>query len=355
MSIKELRMKFTEEDIKNLLAKYGVFVQMETEKALVFPTACHNLKDGSPKLYYYKDEKIFKCYTGCNSMFDIFTLLQKIKALRGEEITVGEAIKISGVEQEERTESKDVLDDLAYLRRLRDGKDFLAKSEEEEENKEILDKKIIDMFTFNEAGLSPWIEEGIGKEALRKYNIRYDSVANAIIIPNLNHEGELVGIRGRFFGENAIAKYMPIKYKGKILNHPTGKYLYGFYENKNTIRSKGMAIIFEGEKSVMKMETFYPNDNIAVATEGKKITLEQMNALLKLGIREVILAYDKDYRNKEEREAKIEEYDKILSVLKPFFSVSMLIDFENKLNYQDSPIDGGKEIFDELIKNRLKR
>lgn len=352
MSIKELRMKFTEEDIKNLLAKYGVFVQMETEKALVFPTACHNLEGGSPKLYYYKDEKIFKCYTGCNTMFDIFTLLQKIKGLRDDEITVGEAIRLSGVEQTERTESQEVLDDLAYLRRLRENKNFLV---EEEADGSILDKRLIEMFSFNEVGLSPWIEEGIGMEALKKFNIKYDSVMNAIVIPNLNHEGDLVGIRGRFFGADAIAKYMPIRLNGKILNHPTGKYLYGYYENKDVIRSKGIAIIFEGEKSVMKMETYYPGNNIAVSTAGKKITLEQMNALLKLGIREVILAYDKDYRNKAEREAKIAEYDKILSVLKPFFEVSMLIDFENKLNYQDSPIDGGKDILDELIRNRLKR
>lgn len=355
MSIKELRMKFSEDDVKNLLAKYGVFVQLETDKALVFPTACHNLEHGSNKLYYYKDEKIFKCYTGCNAMFDIFTLLQKMKALRDEEITMGEAIRLSGVEQTARTESQEVLDDLAYLRRLRENRSFGLTGDDEDSGGKILDKKIIDMFSFNEVGVQPWIDEGISVAALKKFNIRYDSIMNAIIIPNLDHEGNLIGIRGRFFGEDAIAKYMPIRFNGKILNHPTGKYLYGYYENKDIIRKTGIAIIFEGEKSVMKMETLYPNNNIAVSTAGKKITLDQMHALLKLGVREVILAYDKDYRNKEERDAKIAEYDRVLTVLKPFFQTSLLIDFDNKLNFHDSPIDGGKEILDELIKNRMKR
>ena len=47
-------------------------------------------------------------------------------------------------------------------------------------------------------GLKPWLDEGISKETLLKYRIKYDSTINAIIIPNFDHDGELIGIRGRF-------------------------------------------------------------------------------------------------------------------------------------------------------------
>lgn len=350
--IKDLRMKMTEEEIKNLLAKFGAFVHTETDAALIYPTVCHNIEGGSPKLYYYKDEKIFKCYTGCNEMFDIFTLLMKMKKLRGEEITLRDAIALSGVEDDGSEISAEILSDLEYLKRLKEANNDLLHREIE---LRILDKRIIDNFPFNLMGLKPWLDEGISQAALNRFSIKYDSTVNAIIIPNLDHKGNLIGVRGRFLGENVKAKYMPIKYNNEILSHPTGKFLYGYYENQHQIREKGIAVIFEGEKSVLKMETLYPGKNVALATAGKKVTLDQLNALLKLNINEVVLAYDKDYRNIEERRAKLEEYEKIVQILKPYFEVSIIIDYGNDLGYKDSPIDKGKEIFEDLMRNRVKR
>ena len=60
----------------------------------------------------------------------------------------------------------------------------------------------------------------------------------------------------------------------------------------------------------MKMEGFYPGNNIGLATLGKKITLDQLDLLLELEPEEVMLAYDKDYTTKEEMKAKLEEYEK---------------------------------------------
>lgn len=348
--IKDLRMQLSEEDIKNILAKYGVFTHTETDVALIFPTACHNHEGGSPKLYYYKEDKIFRCYTECGSMFDIFDMITKLTKLRGEEITLTEAIRYTGVEQSEDVDAG-ILADLEYLKRL----SAISREKEGSSEIRILDTKIMNSFRYNEVGLQPWIEEGIGEDALNRFNIKYDSTVNAIIIPNLDHNGNLIGIRGRFLNKDAPAKYMPIRYNGDILSHPTGKFLYGYYENKHLIREKGIAILFEGEKSVLKMETLYPQANIALSTAGKKITLDQLSALLKLNLNEVMLAYDKDYRTPEERKSKIEEYDKIVSILKPYFQVSILVDFDNSLDYKDSPIDKSKEVFEDLMRNRIKR
>ena len=351
ISIKDLRMQLTENDIKNLLAKYGVFSQAENDSTIIFPTACHNLENGSPKLYYYKKDKIFKCYTECNKMFDIFELIIKMKRLRGREINLREAIGTTGLEQNMEVPAE-ILADLEYLHRLKNANNL---TENEKEDAKILDKKIIDGFSFNLQGLKPWIAEGISIDTLKKYNIRYDQVANAIIIPNLNHEGELVGIRGRFFNKDAIAKYMPIRYNGVFLSHPTGKYLYGFYENEEIIRKKRVAIIFEGEKSVMKMDTLFPDFCVALSTSGKKITLEQQSALIKLNLHEVVLAYDKDYTNAEERKEKLKEYEQVIKMIEPYCKTSIIMDYNDYLGYKDSPIDRGREIFEKLMKERIKR
>ncbi|MFW6001967.1 MAG: toprim domain-containing protein [archaeon] len=350
--IKELRMKLTEDDIKRIIGNFGVEPVRENEKEIVFPTVCHNLEGGSPKLYYYKKDKIFKCYTECNALFDIFDLLIKMKRLRGEEIGLRDAIKITGVEEETKPQSSETIEDLQYLKKLRKKKQDIIAPEEIE----ILDESRLNRYTFDLDGIKPWIDEGISEEALKKFNILYEPKLNAIVIPNYSHKGELIGIRGRFLNKDSKYKYMPLKQGDKILSHPTGKFFYGYYQNKETIRKKGVVIIFEGEKSVLKMETLFPGNNVGLSTSGKNITLNQLNELLKLEVNEIILAYDKDYRNKKEREEKIKEYEKTVSILKGYYNnVSLLIDYQNNLEYKDSPIDQGKEVFEKLIRYRIKR
>jgi len=350
--IKDLRMKLTPDEIIATLERVGVEPVEENETEIIYQTVCHNESGGSPKLYYYKNEKIFKCYTQCGSMFDIFELLKKIKKLRGQSMSLPEAIAMTGVENNDMVD-QEILDDLAYFRKLSKANEFV--DHDDTIKLEILNSNILNAFEFNKEKLQSWIDEGIGEDALERFNIKYDSHLDAIIIPNLDHEGNLIGIRGRFLAATAKAKYMPIRFNGKILSHPTGKFLYGFHENHNVIAEKRIAVIFEGEKSVLKMETMYPGNNVALSTSGKKITLDQLNALLKMNISEVVLAYDKEYQTPDERKAKIVEYDKIISVLKPYFEISMLIDFGNKIKYKDSPIDSGKEVFEDLMRNRLKR
>ena len=351
-SIKDLRMQLKEEDVKNILAKFGVFVHTDTENALIFPTACHNDTGGSPKLYYYKNEKIFKCYTGCNAMFDIFDLIMRIQKVRGEEIGLRQAIEMTGLENDYEIIDKEILSDLEYLQQLSKATHSII---EEDNEIKILDKSILNDFPFSEEGNKPWLDEGISQKAMDRFTIGYNKYLNAITIPNFDHEGKLIGVRGRFFNKDTKAKYMPILYKNQILSHPTGKFLYGYYENKNSIKNKGIVILFEGEKSVLKMETFYPDNNVALSTSGKRITLDHLNALIKLGIREVVIAYDKDYKTTNERKEKIAEYEKIASILTPYFTVSIISDYDNKLGYKDSPADKGKEIFEDLMRYRIKR
>ena len=66
-SFQELREQLTEEDIIRILSEYGYepVYNKESSKFIVFPTCCHNLEGGSPKLYYYKNTHLFTCFTEC--------------------------------------------------------------------------------------------------------------------------------------------------------------------------------------------------------------------------------------------------------------------------------------------------
>lgn len=346
--IKEMRMQLTETEVKNILGRYGVLPFDENETEIIFPTACHNLKSGSPKLYYYKNEKMFRCYTECNRMFDIFDLIMKMNKLRGIEINLSEAIRQTGVENNKPVDI-DIYKDIEFLRRI------TQKTSYGQIELQIYDKNVLNRFKYDLAGLSSWTAEGITEEAMKKFNILYDSFYNAIVIPNFDHTGDLIGIRARFLNPDSPYKYLPLKSYDVTYTFPTGKVLYGLYQNQESIKKKRTVIIFEGEKSVLKAEEYLNGSNISVATLGKNITLDHLNLLLPLQIEEVILAYDKDYTNKKERDEKVAEWEKILSILKPYYKVSILLDTENRLKLKDSPIDRGKDIFMDLIKYRVRK
>lgn len=92
-----LREQLTDEQVKDILLQYNVEPCIENADTIIFPTCCHNLTGGSPKLYYYKDSKRFHCYTECDSSFDIFDLLRRRHKLRGQDISVIDAINICGL------------------------------------------------------------------------------------------------------------------------------------------------------------------------------------------------------------------------------------------------------------------
>jgi hypothetical protein len=353
MDFKELRDQLTDEMIKDILAQFNVEPVEETEESIVFPTCCHNLEGGSPKLFYYKNTKLFHCYTECSATFDIFTLLQKMYHLRGQEITLAQAVSIcdldpSSINVENR--ALNALDDIRYMQTLNNV--YIGDINAEFKT---YDKSILKKFSFDYMGLMPWIEEGISIEALQKFNIKWDSFRQAIVVPNFNYDGELIGIRERYFRPEDVkkGKYRPLYDQGILYNHPTGRTFYGIYENHKNIERKKMAIIFEGEKSCLKYGSIYGNqNNISLATLGQNITKDHIQYLLKMKVSHVILAYDSDYEDYQQLSEVEEKYIEKAKILSPYFNVSILMDYDFELPYKSSPIDGGKEIFEHMIKNR---
>lgn len=349
---KEYRNELTPEDIKNILRKFGVEPVTEKADYIIYPTVNHNLEGGSPKLYYYKKNKMFKVYTGEAGVFDIFQLVIDMHNLRGKPISLREAIEFCGFETSGPISDigyYNVRQQLEYLESLKEMQEHMKKT------KKLLtyDYSVLSRFIFSEKFLQPWIQEGISLNTLQKYEIKFDTIENAIIIPYFSDSGELVGVRGRFLSPDAHAKYMPIKYNGKYLVHPTAQILYGLNINKERIAQERTAIIFEGEKSVMKMDTIYKEKNIALALSGRSFSNDHIDLLLSLGVSNLIFAFDRDYTSVKELEEEIKKLDNALRYAKNFFTISLVVDPELELGYKDSPIDCGKELFEKLMENRV--
>ena len=351
-SIRDYREMLSPDDIKRILKENGVEEARENHTMIVYPTICHNSTHdhGSEKLYYYKKNNMFKCYTECNAVFDIFELLIKMRRVAGEEISLRRAIQLCGIESTESIDENEyygMREQLDYLYEINDN------PEDEPTVLKILSNEVMNRYIFELPYLNPWIAEGITPETLLKFNIKFDTVSNAIVIPYYTDEKQLIGVRGRFLNPEAKAKYMPVRYNGEYLAHPTGRILYGLDVNKDAIKRLQTVILFEGEKSVMKMDSIYGDNNIAVAISGRNLSKDHMALLMKYGVQNIILAFDRDYKSHKEIEKEINEYMEIFKYAKNFFNVSVIVDYDFILEHKNSPIDQGKEIFEKLMPKRI--
>ena len=103
----------------------------------------------------------------------------------------------------------------------------------------------------------------------------------------------------------------------------------------------------------MRYATIYGVDNnIALATLGQNITKDHIQYLLKMKVNHVILAYDTDYEDYAQLKEVEERYSQKAQILSPYFNVSILMDYDFSLPYKSSPIDGGKDIFEKILKER---
>jgi hypothetical protein len=202
-----------------------------------------------------------------------------------------------------------------------------------------------------------WLNEDISAEAMKKFNIKFDVFSNKIIIPHYNINNELIGIRGRSLNQEDILqgrKYMPVKVENTIYSHPISCNLYGLSHNLNTIKKLRKVLLLEGEKSVLKIESYYPNHNFSVAVCGDKISEYQKSLILK-HVDEVIIGFDKveEYKkgNKNQSIINLRNLGKKFS---PYVKTYIIVDKENLLSLKDAPVDKGKLVLEKLMKNKIE-
>ena len=77
MDYKAIIEGLNDEAVINLMKRLGADRYEDKGTHLIFPTICHNLdsSEASMKLYFYKDTKLFVCWTSCGTM-SIFKFLK---------------------------------------------------------------------------------------------------------------------------------------------------------------------------------------------------------------------------------------------------------------------------------------
>jgi hypothetical protein len=348
MDYKEIVDNLKIDSVIELMKKLGADRYKDEGTHLIFPTICHNehADEASMKLYFYKNTKLFNCYTECGIM-SIFKFMKHYYETRG--------IEYDWV--------SDIYNVILDCSNFRPGEGFTTPKYVSLKEKYGKENRHVTLPPFNEGALDTfipyyapeWLRDGITKEAMDKFGIKYSISQHKIIIPHRDVTGRLVGIRGRALNEweiENVGKYMPVRLEQTWYKHPLSMNLYGLYENKVNIKQNGICYVFESEKSVMQFEGFNL-PNCAVAVCGSQFNKYQLNLLLwNCHPQEIVICFDS-----EEKEGETKYFDKLYSICKKYTqycNFSFIYDRLGLLNSKDSPTDRGEETFKKLLEKRVR-
>lgn len=354
-------MSYDKYQVKEALELEDVFSILESLQAepemhddyITALTICHG--GDSRKLYYYDNTKLLRCYSGSCGSMDIFELIQKVKGFDLNE-AVYYVVQFFNLQYRlEEVDESDTTEDWKILR----------KWQELSAIKINYDKVVLPEFDrgilkhYPQPRIKAWEKEHISKEVCDFFDIRYDPINGGILIPHVDEDNRLIGIRERtLVQENEVyGKYRPWKHGPDMFNHPLAFNLYGYYQAKDNIRSSGVAIVMESEKSVLQLCNYLGlANNIGVAMCGSSLSKYQLQMLLDAGANEICIGFDADYENLYDNDWKqfIDKMEKFYFKYNGYVNISFLVDKTGKeLGYKNSPTDCGKETFMKLWRDRV--
>lgn len=299
-----------------------------------YATHCPLHVDATPSLVITPKKNLFHCFScGCGG-----NILNWIMTF--EKKTFNEAVekiaKISGVDIKRLKQC----DALAFYKSMCRAND--SEKEVRLQRKILSESKLAE---YRNEAPQEWIDEGIYPEIMKQYNIRIDDKANRIVYPVYDAQLNLIGIKGR----TRYKKYKEMKLQ-KYQNYQkigTTDFFVGMKENLSSIIEHNEAIIFEGIKSGMKVSGWgYTN---WLSSETGWLNDDQIVLLIKMKIKNVVIAYDNDV-----------PYKKILDCtkwLKRFVNVYVVRDRHGVLGSckeKMSPCDKGEDIWNQLYRERVK-
>lgn len=342
----EIVENLNDDKVKQLLDNFNIPYE-DKGNYILMPTICHNAEadEASWKLYYYKNTHLFQCYTECGAQ-TIFTFLKNYYETRNivydwYEDILQVILNCSNVQSRASNPNqyKSIQDNYTPRKERRQLPTY--------------PEGILDIFIKYYP--IEWLNDGISRAAMDKFNIRFSPIQNKIIIPHYDAAGRLVGIRGRALNEWEVenfGKYMPVQIEGKWYSHPLSLNLYGLNHNKENIKRTGIAYLVEAEKSVLQLESFNIS-NCAVAVCGSKLNKYALDILLReCHPKEIVIGFD------QEEEPKSSKYFNQLYSLCQKYNVysnfSFIYDKEHLLQLKDSPTDKGENIFYRLLETRVK-
>ena len=367
----ELLNLITDEDIVNILTEeFGAIKGSENSEQIIFSSICHG--SNSFKLYWYKTSKTFHCYV-CSESWSLFDFIGMMLCLSFSE-SYKWLCNYKGVkntrQQFRGLKSRDSENkDLEFLK---------LHSYKPTQNEIVLptyDDRVLR--NFNKAIEESWYEEGINKDdVLDKFNILYNPYDHQMIIPYFSEDGtHLNGIMRRSFNKEDVEngrKYMPLEWNRITYKFNKRLVLYGYYQNKENIDKLHKCILYEAEKSVLKLSCYKGLENgIGLGLGGMNLSKQQLQLLLKRNIDEVCIALDKQIQTdlidlkedteevvkaKKEYNIYIDKIKKIYVLLCNYFTVTIILDWtkgeDSLLDYKSSPIDHGEQVWDYLYENR---
>ena len=348
MDYAEIISNLDTDSVIHLMTELGADRYDDREDFVIFPTICHNLEssEASMKLYFYKKNKMFVCYTECGSM-SIFKFLRTYYEER----------------QIEYDWYQDIYEVVCNCSSFKQKEGFIKPVYKSLKERYSVARKEVRLPEYSPNVLDcfikyyppEWLNDGISRFAMDKFNISYSISQNKIIIPHYDIDGRLVGIRGRALNEwevENVGKYAPIQVEGVWYKHPLSMNLYGLNRTFMDIRRNGICYLFESEKSVMQMDSFnMPNCSAAVC--GSNFNKYQLNILMKFcAPSEIVICFDKEELPGEER-----YFNKLWNICqkyKQYFNFSFIYDRYGLLGMKDSPTDRGEEVFKKLLEKRVR-
>lgn len=290
----------------------------------------------TPSLAFYEGQNRYYCF-GCGAKGNIYNWLMKTEGL-----SFGKAVEkvasMTGTDPKNYVESES----MSIYKELSRLSDNNYKKEDATEVRTILDFDKDYLQKFEKLYPQEWIDEGITKEAMDYYEVMVDEASNRIVYPVYDNDLNLIGVKGRTryenFKELHLAKYMNYNKLGRI------DYFAGIKQAEPYIKKSREVIVFEGIKSCMKCNVWgYKN---TVAAETCEINPEQFNLLLRKGIATIVIAFDKGVTFGKIR--------KMCETYKSYFNIWVIMDTHSLLDDKMSPVDAGKDVWDQLYSQKIR-
>lgn len=313
--------------IEDYIAQYATLEKKGDE----YFTKCLFHEENTASLSITPKNQCYYCF-GCHAGGNLLKFTMKYHHLKFED-AITHLLAYAGLSDEIPVCSR--LTATKIIKTYRPSKDT-----NKEATYKILEEDVMHKYEDNAGILMPWIDEGIKPEILHKYSVKYDALSQRIVFPIRSLGGEIVNISGRTvdkdWKEKKLCKY---NYYGSMGRLDT---FFGFFENAESIVTNKEIIIFEGAKSVMKLDGWGQLNSVAALTS--RINPYQLKILIQLGCR-VVFALDS--------EVDVKKIDTVKKLMK-FVRVETVINYDGLLKEKMAPVDAGEDVWKTLYERRVR-
>ncbi len=345
LDIAAIKAQITDDDIIALMDSMGISLVSANSQYQLYPSACHHSdwERHKNKLYYYVQSQRWHCYS-CSGDWDTIGLVQHLRKCTFNQAVdyICHTLNINAAEV--------VQDDMRDPWQ-RDLRRWLPNADiDEPAELTAYDPAILS--AFDHLYPTEWLEYGITQDSMDKFGIGWYARQACISIPVVQN-GQLVGVRGRYTRQQDVdrGKYRPIAMlDGTVLKFSTNQCLYGLDQNKSAIEKCRQVLLFESEKSILKADSWHIHNALAVF--GSNISKRHIEMLLELGVNDVVLCFDSDYKQVGDDDFQffVAKMRKLAGKLTPYFSTSIVYNNQGydayKCNIMDLPYDKAMKLYE---------